>query len=286
MTEPCLKRGYQDLKKNEWFEADCLEKRRSQLWAASDASEDYLGWVLYGITGRAPSLRVPETFCRPSMKTDARPEEQEWWRSAPIDQTTKKQHIFGLEVKAACELIKSLCSKKHAGMELVIGIDNSASRCAINRGLSANVEANAAIEEALILARNFDVLVTTVGVPGIYNIADYPTRPTNFEDVPIGAVKKVLSAAEKKRGLEAQFDPWEKTWEVMRAEWLGHRLNLSPEELEEREGNTLIHTEYAAPVDSDEEENECLGVKICDAVQRGAESLAPEEPSCKRRRLE
>ena len=182
-----------------------------------------------------------------------------WWRCSVVqDKKKKKTHIFGLEVKAACELIKHLSVEANRGREIVIGIDNSASRCAINRGLSAHEEANALIEEALKAAAAVDLLVTAVGVPGIYNIADIPTRPNKYDEFPAGELPPVsLSEAEQRRGLKSVFDPWVETWTVMRAEWMGHRLNLAPEEINSgRDKNRLIHTEFEDDEEEDEEKDE------------------------------
>lgn len=274
-----LEKGYEGFIYNDWFDGERLEKSRKVIWGATDASKEALAWVAYGDTAATGPPEVPYV-----QRPTAHAGQGEVWDRQYV---TEDKHIFLLEVEAACWYIRTVAGKRTArgtysnyGKELVVGIDSSATRCAINRGLSANPVAHKMIAEALRCADQCDLMVTAVGVPGIYNYSDQASRPSKYTEFLAGNIEVSLTPAQKARGLKSSFDPWYETWSTMRSEWLGQRLNLAPEEVE-LSSSQLLHTEYVDDEDDDDQEELVLS-----AGKRTDQGTSEDAPAPKRRRVD
>ena len=243
-----VEQAHADLLNNSWYRGAVYSRQRDLVVAASDASKKHMGWVIYGkVKPDYPSL-VPHFFQRPTL-ADARRYHHETFEATHM----AEWHIYLKEVYAACEVVKQV-SREYSDVEILVGIDNTAAKASLNRGISVNDVAYTMIQEALHAAELKGNLVTGLGVPGHYNIADWPSRVDdkgNPYPLPSGEVKKPLKSGMKVK-LETEFDPWLMTWTVMRDEYSGRRLDLGNEVMTKK----MMPNDEIDPWEGDEPEED------------------------------
>lgn len=109
-----------------------------------------------------------------------------------------------------------------------MAIDNSASRCAVERGASVNLLGAEKIDSCLAVCRKNECPLRTVPIPGHYNVADWPSH---LQKIRPGT--NVYKSNKAGKQFETVFDPFQKSWEIMSDAYRGLRMKL---ELLEREG--------------------------------------------------
>jgi hypothetical protein len=235
-----LEAAYLEFKQNKWFSGGDLETVRPIVVAAADASSGSnkvgggWGWVILG--------KIKATFPNraPDKKNTAK-DRGVFWDGQMYDPTDAR-HIYVKEVDAAVRVIKSICADPTMQrVEIVLTCDNTAAKCSLNRALSTNTVAQQLIDEAWEAVKEAGNTLTVVGMPGHYMVADFPSRQ---EPIPNGELDMPYKSGKKNPGLLTRFDPWVMTWEVVRKEYFGQRLDLTRqekevelEEAEERERN-------------------------------------------------
>ena len=191
-------------------------------------------------------------------------------------------HIYIKEIFAACRALKEAAEsakREQVKRELVIGIDNTAARYAIERRASVNDVAHRVIVATMKEVESANCTVTALPVPGHYIAADWPSRGHRIRP---GELQR--KASPKGKDFKEEFDPFQETWNILLMGLEGKRLSIDPEDID---ADYLRH----APRDEEAEEME-LGDRLLEAVEYDSEEYEVEDdsedetPGCKRSRKE
>ena len=239
-----LESAYHDFLRNPFREGEPLTTSRRKVFLATDASDEGWGWILY------KRKIVDDQFPQKPPPRSLSPEDKGTSWDAGTFSDLAKRHIYLKEVFAAQRAIRQYHAlhKSEGPVEYVVGIDNTAAKASFTRGLSINDQANAWISKTWKEVQSNGSTITMVGVPGHYNIADYPSRPSEFVEpnvFPPGMVDKKQPSRLAYQNLETKFDPYVMTWEVMRKDYLGIRLDIPP--CEEARDRKLLKNPTAKP---------------------------------------
>lgn len=241
-----LEESLKELRTNDWIRSDFESQNKDLEIAASDASGTKWGWVHYGSTTHS---EFPKAYKKElnhlervaSLTTDQGEFDADVWLP---------RHIYLKEMRAAELAIEGILSGNRRNVEIVLAVDNSATRIALNRGLSINkVAAEMLVRiHALLEAANSTLLA--VAIPGHYNVADYPSRNKIIEEKKRGAPPK--------EGMMKDFNPITRTWEVIRDAYNGRIDHLKPQERQKLPDGTYAPEPedemWGAVVDYDPEE--------------------------------
>lgn len=169
--------------------------------------------------------------------------------------------------------------RAQAGDEIVLGVDNAATRIALNRGVSINGVASDMLCTLYEKLEKKGVTLVAVPIPGFYNIADYPSRNKRIPE-------KETRAAPKPE-LNTDFEPCQKTWEIIREGYFGRLQHIIPEERPRKEGEAyhsdpLRARKEDAPKVTKQEIDAACETLGCD-VDQTPEELRSHAPLSERR---
>ena len=112
-------------------------------------------------------------------------------------------------------------AEKSQNSVIVIAIDNVAACYAVQRQASFNKVAARYLDEMTQVLHKTGCRVVVVPIPGCYNVADWPSRNL---DIPMEKHTRELKAW--RVGLEREFVPPQKTWDVPRLGYQGSRIDV------------------------------------------------------------
>jgi hypothetical protein len=225
-----LRQAYQELKDNEFvFVGPDPKDDTEKTWvimAASDASNGGktscggAGWTLFGKFDPEdmpsnPPARVTNVIRR--------------FEGAVAFMAIL--HIYIQEVYAACETVKDICRRGHRNCLIILAVDNSAARAALNRGLSINDFVGVMILEMMHVLAESNNTLDCVPVPGHFNSSDWPSRNLFLIPKEGGGYEKERKPVPpgKPKCWGEPFDPVAVTWQYLLDGWMGRRRQQRPD---------------------------------------------------------
>lgn len=241
-------KDYEELRRNDWIYPDRRAGARDIVFAASDAAggekdkklKSYGGGWGYTIY---PGLYKPDEIPSKSPASNAKLLTVRGGRF--LNHPNKKwvvRHIYLKEMYAAVEAVKAIL-ETHEGVEIVLAVDNAATRAALNRGISINEVAADMLVDMYALLEGKGATLKAVPIPGYYNVADYPSRD---ESIPLGSH---LHKNPPKKEYLKEFNPTTETWKILLEGYRGLIRGYTPEEIDCEEG--IIHDEPVEELDEE-----------------------------------
>tara|TARA_B110000093_G_scaffold182507_2_gene229308 strand:+ start:846 stop:3206 length:2361 start_codon:yes stop_codon:yes gene_type:complete len=252
---------YKWLTDNVWIHADMESHERPVALGASDASTPGWGGVFYGFFSKAelPGMR---NQCPVKVKDLLVLEHGTWFEKYPggeLNRLWYKRHIYLKELYAAVELVKRIVESRDE-VDIVLGVDNSGTRAALNRGVSVNEIGGEMLEDLMKLLEEKNSTLMAVPIPGYFNVADWPSRG---KGVPLGQVTR----KSPKKEFKDTIHPVKDSWRIIVEGYMGLIRSYKPEEFTRKdEGRRHDEPELRGP-----EEEEL-------AEMKGWEEETPEPP--------
>ena len=249
--EKDLSAAYQELLNNAFMDVGPEENDDCPrvYFAASDACNRGAGWALYGSfdINNVPK-NAPRVSCTVRMF-----EGRSWTCGRMLSENPgsfaglrtlfsigspfhwlRPLHIYIQEIYAACECVKAICASGEKNVLIVLAVDSSSARSALNRGLSLNEFACVMIIDMQLALTKANNSLDCVPIPGHFNIGDWPSRDAMHEIIPLagGGYAPVRKPAPKgkPKSWGEPFDPVAVTWEYLLEGFRGQRRKIQPDE--------------------------------------------------------